>query len=99
MSIRTGYLGPVIDTNPVFDSNFVIAKPKTFTFSAERKGIYVERIYPGDSYIVDFTLNLTSWNSTDIIPSPYNVEIHSSGSPNTPIVYTDWIWGTICSNT
>lgn len=50
--------GPVIDTNPVFDSVFVLERPKEFVFKAERIKADFSKNTPEDVFNVDWELSM-----------------------------------------
>lgn len=94
-------VGPVLDTNPVFDSSFVTAAPLALVVTAVKTAADVTAglSKPGDSYKVDFTFTFASFTSGYKIAAPYNVVLNLADSPITPIDYTDWVWTAACKST
>jgi hypothetical protein len=84
--------GPVIDTNPVFDSAFVLSTPWDFGLSAARVLEDFGKDKPGDIFNVEWVLTMPSWTSSDSIKAPYNIVIDLGSSPSTPIDYDNWYW-------
>ena len=84
--------GPVIDTNPVFDSAFVLNTPRDFVITATQALEDFGKDKPGDIFSVEWELTMPSWTSSDSIEAPYNIIISLGSSPTTPINYDNWHW-------
>ena len=68
--------GPVLDSNPVFDSVFVIGAPLTMTVAATKLAadVTANKKYPGSEYTVDFLVQFTGagWVKNAVLP-PYEL--------------------------
>ena len=97
-----GYIkGPVIDTNPVFDSVVVDERSKFFDMEVQKmeSGSYLDR--PGDEYDVRFQFAFSTFEADFEIPVPYNIVFTLTDSPTDVegVTYENWAWThSTCTN-
>lgn len=107
--------GPVMDVNNVFDTMAVAAAPTAITLAAAKVTPTGEtaKEFPGETANMEFTVTMTDWAATVVVKQPWNLVLKMGNqaannrvqvATNTawvkyPITYSDWTWGTTCTNT
>jgi hypothetical protein len=107
--------GPVMDVNRVFDAIAVSAKAATIALAAAEvvPTGKTAKTYPGEKANMKFTVTFPSWANTVVVKAPWNLVLKMNtnsarnriqDATNTkwvkyPMTYTDWTWGTTCTNT
>lgn len=99
MTSTTSDSGPIIDTNPVFDSAFVMTATKTMTIVTTKHDSDVAKEYPSDSYRVNFLMQLQAFTDLDNVTVPYDIVFELQDTTSTPIKYEDYTWVGACTNT
>jgi len=88
-------VGPIIDSNSVFDSVFVDDEPNAVTLTISRASTDTELKFPGNTFKSLFNLKFDALVPGFIL-APYNIVLTKKATPGTA---DEWTWGTTCTNT
>ena len=74
MNKETTNIGPVLDSNPVFDSVAVGAAADSLIVTVTKTSTADQaKIYPGESYSATFAFEFGNFAANNIISPPYNL--------------------------
>jgi hypothetical protein len=107
--------GPVMDRNRVFDSINVAAAASTITLAATKitaTGATAKE-FPGETALMEFVITMADWQATKVIKAPWKLVLSMGNNASRnraqvatsstwvkyPVTYSDWTWGTTCTNT
>jgi hypothetical protein len=107
--------GPVMDRNRVFDSINVAAAAGTITLAATKitaTGATAKE-FPGETALMEFVVTMADWAATKVIKAPWKLVLSMANNAarnraqvatsatwvKYPVTYSDWTWGTTCTNT
>lgn len=107
--------GPVMDVNRVFDSMNVVAAAHTIALAANKitaTGATAKE-FPGETALMEFVITMADWPKERVVKQPWNLVLSMGNNAANnravsatsatwvkyPVTYTDWTWGTTCTNT